>query len=295
MQDHELVLRQYPSLLLGDRLNPITNNFAFLELEHDAALDAFLRWQHERAAPELVTDHLNAAAQRLGPVGDRARNALRDLANSRTSIYAPRREIGDLEQLLRRLLPLANFAYRYAVVPTASRWTAFFDNGRMGPDLNSAMFALSRREGCRNLLITANPDEIDGRRRPTLWLGGEMKFELRGPNAGVVNDPTDRRGLRAGVADAGRWVWEELGDQLPFERPECYLARRKKDRLPVGLLGEYAAALELRPFEASFYAPAGWGTIVTREGWRPPGTRDVSLDDVQERLWTPADERKWPW
>jgi hypothetical protein len=287
--------REYPSLLLRDRLNPITSELTFIELDHDAALAAFLEWREWIRSKAVITDKLLEAAKKPSPEGDLARMTVATERGVQQTRYVPRRIEGDLETVLRGLLPLANFAYRYAVIPTASGWTAFFDNGRRGPDLIGAAHTLARRTGARYLSINADPDEIDHRHRPTIWLGGGLAFELGGPNAGVVNDATDRRLLRAAVWDSGRWGWEELGDPLPFEQPEHYKARRKKDRLPLALIREYAAALGLQPFEDGFYSPKGWGTIVTREGWLPEKTRDFTLDEVQERIWTPSDQLTWPW
>ena len=95
--------------------------------------------------------------------------------------------------------------------------------------------------------------------------------------------PTTRL-LRAWINDSERWTWDVSGKVQPFERPERYQARRIRDRLTIETMTEYAAALGLRPFDADFYAPDGFGAIVELTGWDCKQCQEVSLAQVQARL-----------
>ena len=234
---------ELPELLLADRMTPITNEIALVELPFDQAVEAFLEWQRplwQRHA-ELTTRIVH----------------------------------GDLEGILHALEPMHTVRNnRTALIPTSANWTAFFENLDRGPDLDSTMHSLTHRTGRQSLLMAITLREINGVPRQTTMLDS-TKFHLRGPI---------ERYLQAWINDSDRWTWDVAGDIQPFERPELYQARRIKDRLTIETMTEYAAALGLRPFDADFYAPDGFGAIVELTGWTCPQCKKVSLAQVQARL-----------
>jgi hypothetical protein len=65
----------------------------------------------------------------------------------------------------------------------------------------------------------------------------------------------DKLGYRRSIAaadDGGRWVFEETGERYPFERPESYVAPRKRDRFTRDMLREYLRHFDVELFEDGF-------------------------------------------
>ncbi len=237
------LLNEFPNLLLSDRMTPISNEIGLVELPFGEALEAYLDWQRSPwvKRPNVTSKMVS----------------------------------GDLETILHALEPMRFGQHnRTAIIPTASGWTAFFDNRDVGPYLESTLASLSNLTGRQTLLIFNTLTKINGVERKAPFLDG-LKFHLRGP--------VDRY-LQAWINDSGRWTWDEAGDIQPFERPELYEARRKKDRLTIEIVTEYAAALGLRPFDAEFYAPEEFGAIVEIPEWKGAKVEFHSLAEVQERL-----------
>jgi hypothetical protein len=52
-------------------------------------------------------------------------------------------------------------------------------------------------------------------------------------------------------AEDGRWAFDTIGNQLPFEHPEAYSARLKRERLTRDLLVEYLAEFGINPDDSS--------------------------------------------
>ena len=119
-------------LLLNDCLAPITSEIGLIETDHHSAAREFLEWQrtiHEGRGLSLVNRSVS----------------------------------GTVEEVLLTLLPLTSIeARRYLFVPTASPWTAYFDNGWRGTDAVSAMSYLAGRISCRGLRVVAIPDAVSG-------------------------------------------------------------------------------------------------------------------------------------
>jgi hypothetical protein len=253
------MLATFPSLLLEDRLRPLTDEIGFLDLPFQQSLDAYLDW-------------MRYCWQRQLDLGEA------DLATTPVT--------GNLETILRALGPLRlGEASRVAVVPTAGPWTAFFDNCDRGADFEALTYSLAKRTDHRTLRFTANLDVVDGQPRKHTWLP-HTRFYLRGPV---------ERQLFAWVNDNERWTWDTSGEPQPFERPEYYRARRIRDRLSIPIMAEYAAALGLRPFDADFYAPDGAATIVELTGWNPPHLTSHTLDEVQARIERGWHIKPYPW
>lgn len=144
------MLKTFPSLLLADRLTPLTNTIGFVELPAEETVDAFLRWFHTVWKGRRV--------------------------------FSARRVNGNLEGILRQLEPLrAPERNRIAFVPTTGNWTAMFDNRDRGADLFSDMRQLALRTGHRTLHIRVTLRNLDGVPRQTASLGSTL-FHLQGPS-----------------------------------------------------------------------------------------------------------------
>jgi hypothetical protein len=169
---------------------------------------------------------------------------------------------GDLESILHALEPMRTIQNnRTALIPTAANWTAFFENRDVGPDLVSTMRVLAKQTGRQTLMISVTLTSINGVPRQTTMLD-MTQFVLTRPTM---------RFLRAWINDTSRWRWDVSGEVQPFERPELYQKRRIRDRLTIETMTEYAAALGLRPFDADFYAPGGFGAIIELTSWKARG------------------------
>ena len=186
---------------------------------------------------------------------------------------------GDLAALLRRLLPLTSvLRRRILLVPTASRWTAFFDNGHTGADAGRAS-VVARGLACHAIRMAAVPDTLGrstfGKKRGRY---GASIFELYGPH-----ETEWLNSLRTicAVNDGGRWVFSAQGAVLPFEHPQAYETRRAAERFPFDLLDEYLRALDIRAFDEAFYAPERKAILFERTGPKPPQMREYSLEEAR--------------
>jgi hypothetical protein len=160
--------------------------------------------------------------------------------------YTGRPVNGPLPVLLDSLLPLTAPLLRRLWVQTTGRWTAYFDNQIMGSDTQGPLYYLAQQLGCRGAAVCFRP-ATDKR-------GQAVILTMYGPQ------PTEWlnivRSISA-VQDSGRWEWKQSGSVQPFEEVDCYEQRRVRDRFTPQMLERYAAALEIRPFDDSFYAAAG--------------------------------------
>lgn len=295
-----MIRPEFPDLLLGDRLAPMTTEIGFLETDYRAAAEVYLAWSRKIHEPRGVT-------------------------------LVERPIVGDLETALRALLPLTSVEdRRYLFAPTASGWTAYFDSGHLGTDVQARIPVLAGTLGCRGLRMVADPVMVGNRRRaPCAW--GAIMLSLYDPESVEVSPPPgvkvtisvvvdgerreydgsnpeahrwlpstepvviqlagEERVIRSGRTargieasdDGGRWVFDAYGTPLPFERPEFYGARRVRDRFPFELLREYLLALGVDAFNAEWYLPDGVATLVERVGPRVPGSQDFMLEEVQAR------------
>jgi hypothetical protein len=232
-------------LLLDDRLAPITSDLGFVQAPVDVTTESLVRWQQ--------SNH-----------------------GAHGGSFRIRTVHGDLQGLLEALLRLTTRQRRrYLLLPTAApEWTAYFDNGAHGSAANPHLIALARLDGLRCVRACVVPDTASGRGRRPGGRYGATCFEVYGESkawlAGV------ERSLEL-LADGGRWRFSQDGPPLPFEDLGAYRARRVKNRFPPALLERYLAELGLRAFDEDFYAPAGTGVLVEKQGPRVEGASEVTL------------------
>jgi hypothetical protein len=236
-------------LLFEDSLAPLTSEVGFVDVPAARLCDAYLEWQR--------------------PIQSKRRVELRT-----------RPITGDLRAALQSLLPLnAIEARRCLFVPTASAWTAFFENRATGTDASSSMSVLSRLLRCRAIRVVAIPD---GRRSQAKKSGGRygaLILEIFDPSSG------DPRNLSRSVVlanDGGRWVFETSGVKLPFEDDRRYDAPKLRDRLSLQVVSHYLGALGVRAFDPAFYLPDGAkALLVEKQGATVAGEKEMRLEDVQ--------------
>jgi hypothetical protein len=183
--------------LFDDRYAPTTDHFAFIEADAPYIAEKFLSWRQQ-------------LPHRRGRV---------------TSTELP----DSFPTILDRLLPLTvGWSARYLMVPTGSRWTAFFDSSHQGTDW-SAPAAIARHclgVRCLYVCCVVQPPRQHG--AVQLWLegpGGEGPLHVIRTIAAVNDDG---------------WTWDLSGTPQPFEEPENYTARRKRDRFTPEMLARTA-------------------------------------------------------
>jgi hypothetical protein len=239
-------------LLFDDRFAPITSEIGFFEVTPQKAVDAFLRWQ--------------------SPI------------QSQRGASLTTREIAghSLEDGLIALLPLTTIeARRFLFVPTASQWTAFFDNSSDGTDASSVVSVISRQEGWRGLRLAAVQNTVTAHDSKGTGRYGALVLEC------YARGGSSPRGLLRSVAlvnDGGKWVFEEFGEPQEFEDTEKYKRARVTERFSFSDLSNYLRSFDVLAFDPSFYSlgetPA---VLVEKIGKKAPGLKEVSLAKVQSR------------
>lgn len=223
------------TLLFDDSLFPLTSTIGFVRAAAPKAVDSYLEWQVplRRAAGRTVTAE--------------------SLAGS-----------GGLRPLLLQLLPLRRGEpNRMLFVPTAGEWTAYFDNLATGPDVLPIIRHLAIALNCPAVRLTAVPHTRRGTGSAATGRYGATVLEIIDP----IHGRPPLRYLRsiAAVNDGGRWRFDVVGPQQPFEAAEHYRSKLVRDRFPVTLLRDYLRTLGLDAFEQEFYLAGQPATLVTEE------------------------------
>jgi hypothetical protein len=234
-------------LLFGDSLAPITSTVGFLEVPSDTAVEAFLFWQ-------------SRIYQRLG-----------------ISLAVKNIE-GDLKSVLLQLLPLTSVQRRRLLfIPTASGWTAFFDNGWRGTDAAAPMSYLAGQLKCRGIRVVAVPHTMREASRTAKGRYGATILEVYG---------TDGKTVRSICAanDGGKWVFYQSGQPFLFERTERYKERRVKDRFTFELLDEYLRGIGVCAFDPEFYLAESSdpAQLISKIGPLAPSVKEYTLAEARK-------------
>jgi hypothetical protein len=104
---------------------------------------------------------------------------------------------------------------------------------------------------------------------------GSTQFQLLGPDG---EPPLMCRRTIAAHAEDRHWSWHESGKPMPFEQPERYRARRRRDRLDRVLLAEYLQAMGIAVDDEGSYAEA----VLVRQRVDWP-TRNQTLAEARAR------------
>ena len=238
------------SLLFGDRLAPMTSTLGFLEADHILAAQTFCDW--------------------LEPIMQKARGAS----------FMQRLVSGKLEEILALLLPLTSVERRrYLFVPTASSWTAFFDNGHHGTDVFSKVSRLSKLLECKGLRVVAVPETKEGEFKGARGRYGALIFEVYGPGENPYNY---LRSIYV-MNDGGKWEFGQNHTPFPFEDTESYSKHKIKQRFTFEMLKAYLKELGLSPFEEDFYLPPGnnQAVLVEQQGPSLPTSKEYTLEEAR--------------
>jgi hypothetical protein len=201
-------------MLLNDECSPTTDEIGFIELPVDKATEIVTgRWKP--SIPLRVSHHT-----------------------------------GPLKDVLYKLLPLTSLERRRRVfIQTASRWTAYFDNGWRGTDAFAVISNLAEHR-CMGMRVVADPESYGGVRRRVD--SPSIIWDVYGPDPNPTLNYV--RTISAADEGGGHWEFHQSGDPLPFEEVSRYSARRIKDRFPVELLLEYLKHFDIDLFNPDFYS-----------------------------------------
>jgi hypothetical protein len=169
---------------------------------------------------------------------------------------------GPIGDQLHTLAPLEAPWTRELFVRTTGAWTAHFANSTGGGDSWPRVSFLAKELGLRWVLASHIPRDQYAFPSTQLWLGGP-----EGDRLGFV------RTIAAGIYDSGRWEFEAQGPIQPWEEPEHYDARLKRDRFTRELLLRYLGQLGIEADEPSFYRDGLRASERALWHWlRPPRT-----------------------
>lgn len=167
---------------------------------------------------------------------------------------------------LGRLDPLEAQWTTELVLPHGPDWTCYLNNDLGGGDPFPAVGYLSKVLGRRAVIAVHHPPTPPGH--------ASTQFQLFGPDG---EPPLMYLRTLAAHAEDGRWTWDVSGVPQPYERPERYTRRLKRERLDRPLLVEYLAALGIPVDDDTSYGSA----TVVRQRFRW-GTRKQSLAQVRQ-------------
>lgn len=187
----------------------------------------------------------------LAPIGLATSFLRRPMREVRDSLLAWRRE--NLAQTLEESPPapfptctsaleLFEAPWTTELLVDCGEWTAYLNNWIHGGDPTSAAPYLGTRLECDCIVALHAPPHPPGH--------ASTRFSIRGPHG--VAPLMHVRTIEASATD-GRWSWHESGTMQPFEQPERYTARKKRDRLDRPLLVTYLEALGIRVDADDFY------------------------------------------
>jgi hypothetical protein len=190
---------------------------------------------------------------------------------------------GALPDLLQALLPLTSLvACRWLLVPTRSRWTAYFDNGWGGTDAFGPMSYLAKRMGVRGVRAVVDPPEQEGRLRRTRGHGALMVEVYGAAQTDWLN--VERSVSLMREDRGGPWLFEQTGTPLPAEDPAAYSAGKIADALSIETVARLLASLDIDALNQDFYAPDRRAELVERKGNLPPDVAEYSFAEAQTDL-----------
>jgi hypothetical protein len=233
-------------MLLEAQNSPVTNCWGFLEAPLESIVKRAMQWE-----AELKIRQKRERGEELH-----------------------RFESG-LSYALKRLEPLNVWKTLY--MTTDSEWTAVFTEDESCP--KSQIGYLSKQMQCRGLLVTAVEDTYDEATNKGQY--GGVQFSLYASEVRPGEILADRRVI-AVINNGSRWEFHQEGPEEPFERPECYSARRVRDRFTDEMLEEYCLALGIRLFDPEFYGPHC--ALFAPKPPNTPNFRPETYADVRARL-----------
>jgi hypothetical protein len=164
------------------------------------------------------------------------------------------------------VLPLARAPVcRDLLVGTVGdRWTAYFD-ASPGGDPSGPTSVLGRRLGVASVTVTAVPFQKEPGALTEVFGGLIFAYSA---DSSLQSERSVA--LVEGESSSSRYHFEAFGPVQPWEEPERYTARRKRDRITPELIARYCRALGIDVFDLDFYA--GPSVFVERTNfdlWQP--------------------------
>ncbi len=201
--------------LCGDRWAPVTSRIGFLRAPLEDVATALLDWRRS----------IHGTAERT------------DLANGLAA------NVDRLEPLTAGVRP------RELLVAThAPDWTAVFDCGVQGGDQVTTVGYLARTIPTNGVCVVSIPDRRATADLPDRY--GARQLEIFSP---LATDFMNYTRTLSVVRDGARWRFDANGTVQDFEDTGAYRQRKITDRFTPRLLHDYAAALDLRPWDLDFY------------------------------------------
>ncbi len=229
--------------LAGDRWAPVTSRIGFL-----------------RAPVDDVADHLQKWRTRIHRTAD----VRRFDAGLAESIHA-------LEPLTAGVRP------RDLLVATgSSAWTAVFDCGVQGGDQVTTVGYLARTMLTQGVVVLSIPDRAATEALPDRY--GARQLEMFAP---IPTDFINYTRTISVVRDGARSRFDAIGMVQDFEDESSYRRRRIADRFTAQMLKEYAAALDLHPWDLNFYP--GASVLITTPAISPLKDWVLTIAEAQQR------------
>jgi hypothetical protein len=174
-------------------------------------------------------------------------------------------------QCLQQLDPLEAPSTSELLIGHGGGWTCYLNNDLNGGDPAPAIGYLARLLRTRALIAVHQP--------PTAVGHASTQFRQLGSDG---DPPLMYRRTIAAHAEDGRWSWYDYGEPLPFEHPQRYAARLKRDRLDRALLVEYLGAMGIAVDDQASYGQAeladsvSAGQRVSKLSLRPGRVRSLN-------------------
>jgi hypothetical protein len=182
----------------------------------------------------------------------------------------------DLRNALCQLVPLSAPPRRELLFATESNWTAYFDNGRNGPDAFPPISYLAQKLGCRGLVATCVPHTLETETGMARGTYGAVQFEMFGP---VQREFLNYERSISVAYEAGKWRFDVIGMVQPFEEVAKYSARKIFDRFTPDMLERYCESLGVRLFDETFYS--GPGELIAIRDTLPSNCVELTLEEAR--------------
>jgi hypothetical protein len=232
------------TILIHERLAPLTFRFGFLNCSFAEVRDTFIQWKKQ---------HFKSIES--------------------TELSLP------LERALEQLQPLTNIPRRWLLVPTAGEWVACFDNGIRGPDPVPVVCYISEQLRCRGVVATSVPHTLSEDFGTKRGLYGAVQFELFAPHK--TEFLNCERSVSV-TYEGGKWRFDANGTVQSFEDVSKYQNHRLTERFTTEMLKAYCRALNIDVDSPNFYRSPS--ILVSSADPLPQGWISQSISEAQEQI-----------
>jgi hypothetical protein len=230
--------------LIYEQLSPTTFSIGFLRCSFDQVRNAFIQWKNEH---------------------------FRSLTSKEVQL--------PLLSALEELQPLTPIPRRWLLVPTASEWVGYFDNGIHGPDPAPSVSYLSLKLACQGLVATSVPQVLWKGQGTNSALYGAVQFELFAPTKTAFLNCERSISI---AYDGAKWMFSARGAIQSFEEVSKYGSPRVLDRFTPDMLKRYCGALGIKIDSAEFYKSPS--TLISSADPLPQGAAAISIEEAQKKM-----------